>query len=114
MAIEKAKHLEEDLRWGINFNIDITWTQGKVNVKNLKKLPKKIKIFKTFNTQHTFWSCLIRYMKMKWIHQVLWKLQSGHDSVHRWKNGWMDNMKPVYSPFSFVEAQGTTSFYDVL
>ena len=35
-------------------------------------------------TWHTFWSCLIRCVNMKWIGQVSMKIQSGHDSVHRW------------------------------
>ena len=33
-------------------------------------------------TWHT-WSCLIGCVNMKWIQLVLWKLQSGRDSVHR-------------------------------
>ena len=34
--------------------------------------------------RHTFWSCLIRYVNMKWIRWVLLKIQRGHHSVHRW------------------------------
>ena len=36
---------------------------------------------------HTFWSCLIRCVNLKWIRLVFWKLQSGHDSVHRRTDG---------------------------
>ena len=57
-----------------------------------KELPKIqiLEFFNKLNTQETFWSYLIRYMymNMKWIQQVhvLWKIQSGHDFVHRWTN----------------------------
>ena len=30
--------------------------------------------------RHTFWSCLIRYVNMKWIRLVLLKIQRGHHS----------------------------------
>ena len=62
-------------------------------------------------TRHTFWSCLIRCANMKWIWRVLLKIQSGHDSVHRWTDGQLtdgqtDKVKPAYPPFNFVEAGG--------
>ena len=37
--------------------------------------------------RHTSWSCPIRCVNIKWIRQVLWKTQSGHDSVHRRTDG---------------------------
>ena len=37
--------------------------------------------------RHTFWSCLIRCVNMKWIQQVLFKIQSRHNSVHRLTDG---------------------------
>ena len=40
MAIENLKYLQKNISWGINFNIDITWTQDKVKVTILKKLPQ--------------------------------------------------------------------------
>ena len=43
--------------------------------------------WKKLNMRHTFWSCLIRYVNMKWIWQVLLKIQRGHHSVHRWTDG---------------------------
>ena len=59
---------------------------------------------------------------MKWIRLVLWKLQSRHGSVHRRMDRQtdgqtsgqmdrpMDNVKPVYSPFNFVEAGGIITY----
>ena len=81
-------------------------------VANLKILPK-IQILEFFNflyMQHTFWSCLMRCVNMKCIQLVLWKLQSRHNSVHRWTDRrtdrWTDDVKPVYPPFNFVEVGG--------
>ena len=70
IAIEDLKRLQEKLRWGINFRIDITWTQDKVKVTNLRKLPNIpiLEFLKQLNTRHIiFWSCLIRCINMKWI-----------------------------------------------
>ena len=50
----------------------------------------KFQMFEFLNkryTWHTFWSCLIRCANLKWIQQVLLKIQSGHDSVHGWTDG---------------------------
>ena len=47
--------------------------QDKVKITNFKKLPK-IQICKFCNNpymQHTFWSCLIRCINMKWIQPEL-------------------------------------------
>ena len=57
----------------------------------------------TLNTGHTFWSRLIRCVNVKWIRLVLWKIQSGHGSVHRWTDGQGETGLPR---FSFVEAGG--------
>ena len=58
-------------------------------------------------TRHTFWSCWIRCVNMKWIPLVLWKLQSGHDSVHRRTDRLTDGRRETSTPpFNFVEAQG--------
>ena len=62
-------------------------------------------------TRHTFWSCLIGCANMKWIRQILLKIQSGHDSVHRrtdrqtdrWTDGQGETSIP---PFNFAEAGG--------
>ena len=82
--------------------------QDKVKVTNSKNLPK-IKILGYCNNLYTaYWSCLIRCANMKWIQLVLWKIQSGHDFVHRQTDRrtdrWRDDVKPVYPPFNFVEA----------
>ena len=88
----------------MDFNIYITWTQDKVKVIILNKFSK------IFNTQHTFWSWLIRCVNMKWIWLVLREIQSGHDSIHRRTDGWTDRqtdkVKPVYPPFNFIELRG--------
>ena len=52
-----------------------------------KKFAKFFEFWKGHYTRHTFWSCLIRCAIMKWIRWVLLKIQSGHDSVHRWTDG---------------------------
>ena len=49
---------------------------------------------KTLLMRHTFWSCLIRCVNMKWTRRVLWKIQSGHDSVHRLTDGWIETSIP--------------------
>ena len=38
-------------------------------------------------------------INMKWIQLVLWKMQSGHNAVHR-----RTDMKPVYPPSNLAEA----------
>ena len=71
--------------------------QDKVKVTNLKNLPK-VQILEFWNkhyTWHTFRSCMIRCVNMKWNQWVLLKIQSGHDSVHRLTRQ-TDKMKPVY------------------
>ena len=48
------------------------------------------KTWQNHYTRHAFCSCLIRCVNVKWIWQVLLKIQSGHDSVHSWTDGWTD------------------------
>ena len=76
---------------------------------NLKNLPK-FQIFEFWNKlymRHTFWSCLIRCANMKWIPQVLSKIQSGHVSVHKQTDGRTDRRGETnIPPFNFVEAGG--------
>ena len=70
----------------------------KVKVTNFKNSPK-LHIFDFWNghyTRHTFWSCLIRCVNMKWIRWVLLKIQSGHNSVHRRTDGQGDTSIPPY------------------
>ena len=47
ITMENQKWLQYALRSGINFNHHITWTQDKVKVVNVEKLPK-IQILKLF------------------------------------------------------------------
>ena len=56
--------------------------------------------------RHTFWSCLVRCANMKWIRLVLWKIQIGHNFVHRLTDRRTDDVKPLYPAFNFVEAGG--------
>ena len=78
----------------------------------VKRRQSQCSIFKEFKfknklyTWHTFWRCLIRCANMKWIRRGLLKIQSRHDSVHRWTDEQMDKVKAVYPPFNFVEAGG--------
>ena len=60
--------------------------QGKVSYK-FEKFAKNSKFCKKLYMRHTFRSCLIICVNMKWIWLILWKLQSWHDSVHRWTDG---------------------------
>ena len=65
--------------------------------KFAKTLNFLIKKNKKHYTRHTSKSCLIRCVHMKWIRRVLWKIHSGHDSVHRQtEDGQTDKVKPVY------------------
>ena len=59
--------------------------QDKFKVTYLKNLPKLQidEFWQKLNMGHIFWSCLIRCVNMKKIQQVLFKIQKGHDSVHR-------------------------------
>ena len=74
--------------------------QEEVKVTNFKKLPKVhiLEFCKKLNTRHTFWSCLKRYVNMKWIRLVLWKIQSEQDLFYRRTDGQTDKVKPVYPP----------------
>ena len=75
--------------------------EDNVKVTNLKNSPK-FQIFKFWNKhymRHTFWSCLIRCVNIKWIRWELLKIQSRHDSVNRWTR-W----NQYTPPFNFVEA----------
>ena len=67
-----------------------------------KEFAKISKFWNKHFKRHTFWCCLIRCANMKWIRRVLLKIQSGHDSVHRWTDGQTDGrtMWNQYTPLS--------------
>ena len=80
----------------ITNSIDWYWTRS----QNMTKYSHKFKNFKFLNklcTRHSFWRWLIRCVNMKWIRQVLLKIQSGHDFVHRQTDGQTDKVKTVNS-----------------
>ena len=111
LALEKGNHwspAETGTTRTLAFWGYPTPKEDKVKVTNLKNSPN-FQIFQFWNKhymRHNFSSCLIRGANMKWIWQVLLKIQSGHDSVLRWTDGQMDKVKAVYPPFNFVEAGG--------
>ena len=83
-------------------------TKSKLQI--LKKLPKfqMLKFCKKLYMRHTFWSCFIRCINMKWIQPDLQKLQSGHGMRDgRGTDGRTDRrtdgVKPIYPPNNFVD-----------
>ena len=75
------------------FILDPNSKEDKVKATNLKNSPK---FWNKHYTRHTFWCCLIRCANMKWIQLVLLKIQSGHDSVHRWTDGQGETSIPPF------------------
>ena len=77
------------------FKLDPKSKQDKVKVTHLKICQNFIffSILKKTLHEHTFWSCLIRCANMKWIWRVLLKIQSRHDSVHRWTDEQTDGQQ---------------------
>ena len=81
----------------------------------IKKRKKKEKKYACKTFSEVVWQN--RCVTMKWIQQVLGKIQSGHDSVHRQMDGQTDGLtdgktddvKSVYPPFNFIEAGGITA-----
>ena len=70
--------------------------QDKMKITNFKNFSKiQILEFLEQTLWHTFCSCLIRCLNMKWIQKVLLKIQT---QFHPQTEGQMDNMKPEYSP----------------
>ena len=89
-------------------------TKSKLQILKIRQNFKFIKFWNGHYTRHTIWSCLIRCANMKWIRWVLLKIQSGHDSVHRWTDRQTDKVIPVYPPINFVEAWGITTVYETI
>ena len=64
--------------------------QDKVQVTNLNKLPNIyiLEFCKNLYMEHTFCICVIRCINMRWIQQVLLKIQSNTiPSTDRWTDG---------------------------
>ena len=88
------------------FILDPKSKHDKVKGTYLKDLPK-IQLFEVCRKlcmRHTFRSCFIGCINMKWIQQVLLKIQSGHNFIYRQTtegqtDRGMDDVKPVYPPF---------------
>ena len=115
MTVFKTRTIRMPVFWGYPppphdypyywFILDPKSKEDKVKVINLKNLPK-FHIFLFWNKHymwHTFWSCLIIYANMKWIWQVLLKIQSGHYSVHRQTDGQSETSIP---PFQLCWSEG--------
>ena len=96
----------------ITHTIESYWIPSQRTTKTKLQIFKKLLKFQIDEfweghyTLHTFWSCLIRCANKKWIWRVFLKIQSGHDSVHRWTDGRTDKVIPVYPTFNFIEAGG--------
>ena len=74
----------------ITHTIDSYWipsqkkTKSKIQIQSICQNFTLLSFEKThLHMQHTFWSCLIGCVNIKRIQQLLLKIQSGHDSVHR-------------------------------
>ena len=100
--LEQLEHLHcEDIprRPSITHTIDSYWipSQNKTSNLQISRICQTLQLFEFWiKAQHTFWSCLIRSVNMKWTQQVLLNIQSGHDSVHRRTDRQTDKVKPVY------------------
>ena len=86
-----------------------TWQSQSYKFKEFAKTSNFLILKKKIYTWHTFWSCLIRSINMKWIWLVLWKIQSRHYSVHRRTDaptdGWAARQTRwnQYTPLQLVE-----------
>ena len=71
---------------------------SQVKITNLNNLPKFqiVEFLNKHYTWHIFWSCVIRFANIKWIWQVLLKIQSRHDSVHRRTDGQGETSIPPF------------------
>ena len=98
----------------ITHSIESYWIPSQKKTKSKLQILRIRQHFKFWNkhyTRHTFWNCLIRCANIKWIRQILFKIQSGHDSVHRRTDGQGETSIP---PFNFVEAGGINKLYKLV
>ena len=90
IQLEQLEHLRSEntpRRPLITHTIDSYQIPSQNKTESKLQIWKKCQKFKLTTLQHTFGSCLKICLNMKWIWLVLWKLQSGHDSVHRQIDG---------------------------
>ena len=94
----------------ITHTTDSYWIPSQIKTMlklQIWKISKNFTMPKFYNglcTRHTFWSCLIRCIDMKWIQRGFLKIQSGHDSVHRRMDGQMNGLgETSITPLDFVE-----------
>ena len=97
----------------VTHTIDSYWitsqnmTKSKLQIQRICQKFIFFLFWKKLYMRHPFWSCWIRCVNMKWIHHVLWKIQSGHDSVHRQTDGRTDGQgETSIPPFNFVRGWG--------
>ena len=93
----------------ITHSIESYWIPSQKKTKSklqIKRICQNFKFFEFWNKhwmRYTFWNSLIRCANMKWILQVLLKIESGHDSVHRRTDRQGETSIP---PFNFIETGG--------
>ena len=80
--------------------------------KEIAKI-QMLEFFTKRNARHTFWSLLISCVNMKWVRLVLWKIHSGHDSVHRRTDGQTSKVKPVYTHSTSLSGGITKKSYEM-
>ena len=90
-------NLDEESTFNFSHYMD-TRQSERCKFKEIAKI-HILQFFTKLNGRHT-WSLLIRCVNMKWVRLVLWKIHSGHDSVHRRADEQGETSTP---PFNFVE-----------
>ena len=93
----RNNNLDEESTFNFSRYMD-TRQSERCNFKEIAKI-QILEFFTKLNARHT-WSLLIRCVNMKWVRLVLWKIHSGHDSVHRRADERGETSTP---PFNFVE-----------
>ena len=101
----------------ITHTIDSYWIPSQNKTKSKlqiwKNLPKILIVefrIKKHYTWHTFGTCLISCINMKWLQQVWLMIQSWYDYAHRWmdrrKNRWMDRRETSNTSFQLHWSRG--------
>ena len=101
----------------ITHTIESYWIPSQKKTKSKLQIYRINQIFLKFlnkhYTRHTISNCLIRCANMEWIRQVLLKIQSGYDSVHRRTDGQADRRTRwnQYTPLSILLKWGYNDAY---